>query len=240
MACPRRRSSVTNTEIDVDDAIDEAFLTLGKDQSGSLTTGQVEKVLKHLLTLKDPHNDADSICAAIDTNEDGHIDTHEFHRYIHPTVATYALAGKPLDVEDILRDAFRGTIESDTVVRNRIIQTFMEATHDFEAASRKKSWALPVNKGWMHKLYGDIYDDPSDESAPRYKHNRGAYLCRRLAELQATPPNAKSDEGKAKEAYRKSIGCASEQDLVGFCGSWLRRLADEGMGGVGGEKCHSG
>jgi len=162
----RRRSSVTNTERDVDDAIDEAFLSLVAED-GCLNAVQMERGLKHLLVLKDPHNDADSICAAIDANEDGHIDPHEFHSYIHPTVVHYVVTGKPLDVQDIMKDAFRATIESDTVKRNKIIQTFMEATHAFEASTRNKGWALPVNKGWMHKLYGHCYDSPTDNQAPR-------------------------------------------------------------------------
>uniref|UniRef100_A0A7S0YZ69 EF-hand domain-containing protein n=1 Tax=Hemiselmis tepida TaxID=464990 RepID=A0A7S0YZ69_9CRYP len=246
MACAtapiRRRSSVTNTAADVDQTIDEAFLALGMTAGGTLGACEVERVLKHLLTLKDPHNDADSICAAIDINEDGHLDPNEFHRYIHPTVMRYAAAGKPLDVQDILRDAFRATIESDTATRNKIIQAFMQATSDFEAASRKKSWALPVNKGWMHKLYSDAFDEPKDAKAPRYKHSRTGYLTKRLTELQVIPRNPKSEEARAKEDFCKSIGCPNQEDLVAFCGGWLARLALEGVGGVSGTKsdCSAG
>jgi len=47
----RRRSSVTNTERDVDDAIDEAFLSLVAED-GCLNAVQMERGLKHLLVLK--------------------------------------------------------------------------------------------------------------------------------------------------------------------------------------------
>lgn len=235
----RRRSSVTNTQADVNDAIDEAFLCLGKSKDGVLTACQVEKVLKNLLSLKDPRNDADSICAAIDANEDGHIDPHEFHVYISPTVVAYAAAGKPLDVEDVLRDAFRETIDKDTRVRDKIIQAFMLGTTDFESSTRKKGgWALPVNKGWMHGLFKDTYEDPTDPAAPRYKHNRMPYLFKRLAELQVTPKDPKSQQARAKEEYRRGLGCPKEEDLVAFCGIWLKRLQEAGL--EASSECSSG
>mmetsp|Transcript_17373 Transcript_17373/g.34053 ORF Transcript_17373/g.34053 Transcript_17373/m.34053 type:complete len:246 (-) Transcript_17373:110-847(-) len=237
---PRRRSSVTNTEHDVDEAIEEAFASLDKNGTGCLSVSEIERGLKHLCSLKDPHNDTDSICAALDRNGDGRIDPHEFHGYIHPTVVDYVRAGKPLDVQDIMRDAFCATIESDKEFRNKVIQAFMQATADAVETQRKQSWALPVNKGWMHKLYDDTYDSPTSEDAPRYKHGRGAYLFQRLRELQMRHA-PKSDECLAKAAYIKQLGCPSEDALVSFCLLWQTKLVEAGaMADCGLGKCHEG
>eukprot|EP00285_Hemiselmis_virescens_P014427 CAMPEP_0173387602 /NCGR_PEP_ID=MMETSP1356-20130122/10077_1 /TAXON_ID=77927 ORGANISM="Hemiselmis virescens, Strain PCC157" /NCGR_SAMPLE_ID=MMETSP1356 /ASSEMBLY_ACC=CAM_ASM_000847 /LENGTH=250 /DNA_ID=CAMNT_0014344271 /DNA_START=61 /DNA_END=813 /DNA_ORIENTATION=+ len=222
----RRRSSVTNTELDVIQAISEAFASLDKDGSGTLSVHEIEVGLKRLMILNDPRNDTDSICAALDINGDGQIHPEEFHSYIHPTVDSYASSGKYLDVQDIMKEAFQATIAEGRRSRDEVIQGFMQAAaQTADAHSKQAGWAMPLNKKWMHKLYDDIYDSPDSPDAPRYKHQRGGqYVVRRLDELQDSHlPTLKAK--RAREAYLSKIGCPDQNALSKFCTAWQGKIS---------------
>lgn len=242
--CERRRSSTSNI-YDIRDIVVEAFADLDTDGNGKLTVEEVAQGLKRILDLNDPTNEADSICAAIDKDGDGHIDIDEFFAYIQPTCVKWLAAGKQLMVEDILADAFRSSIAHDKAERDAIIEAFMASQKEVLKNSKVSGQAL--DRAWADKIFEELYNRPSDPSAPVYKSRRGDYLKQKLVDIlaaQAQPvekprqqferrssvPTAVAPADAAvlkKAAFRKQIASSSGADdgsLSTFCQSWLSNL----------------
>lgn len=237
-ACERRRSSA-ETEVGLHDIVREAFDKVDLNGDGKLSPPEIAQSLKSLLELQDPVNDADSICAAIDTDGDGYICLSEFHDFIHSTVVQHLAAGRQLEVERILRDAFSRVLTEAKSEREDIIRAFMES----EKTTKKASGNV-FSHSWMHKIFEGMYNNPTDDpNAPIYRAHRGGYLKERLKTLIANeeralkPKKSSSMERRAsaddvspaeakRQAFRKAIDAPDADKTVvkSFASLWLEKI----------------
>ena len=250
--CDRRRSS-TSDIFEIRETVNDAFKLLDKDGNGKLTVSEIAEGMKMLLpSIKDPLNEADSICAAIDSNGDGTIDIDEFFIYIQPTCHRWVAARKEMVVEEILTDAFRETLNRDKAVRDSVIESFMNSQKKHLALSAANG--MPVNKAWVNKLFDELYSEPTDADAPVYKSQRADYLKVKLAEMldvsrveqnkgpkdakkAKSPMEARIGSGpipqmsaadKKKAAFRKQMASMAPDSgsFSSFCKDWLEELED--------------
>jgi hypothetical protein len=105
------------------------------------------------------------------------VDLGEFISYIMPTMVEYSSAGKMLDVEDIVREAFQQTLASSKIERDLISQAFLKATSESSAEDPF------FNRAWSIKVFDELYGSPSDPSAPRYQCQRRDYLVNSLGNI---------------------------------------------------------
>lgn len=243
----RRRSSAANV-LDVTDIVNEAFKKVDINGDGKLSPAEIATSLKELLSLKDPVNDADCICHAIDKDQDGYISIDEFHDFIHPTILHHLGDGKEIEVDRCLSDAMSEVLLLAKKERDNIIQAFMETekaiASDLGPATASGKF---LNKSWMHKLYEDFYNNPTADDAPTYRAARGDYLKMKLRDLiqQEEKANNKpepkqnfnpwarrrSSEGtsleveKKREAFRQAIQAPDHDGIVAkFASSWLEKI----------------
>jgi hypothetical protein len=134
------------------------------------------------MPLSDPINDADAICAAIDADENGEITVDEFEAFLAPTVKRLMDQGRqPLDIDEILQEAFKSILAHSKEERNMILETFMQSMREVPEASD------PFNRGWVNEIYDDMYRSPSDPTAPKYQCKRVQFLKNSLS-AAASPP----------------------------------------------------
>jgi len=246
-ACERRRSSA-ETEVGLHDIVREAFDKVDLNGDGKLSPPEIAESLKSLLELQDPVNDADSICAAIDTDGDGFISLSEFHGFIRPTVGQHLAAGRQLEVERILRDAFSRVLTDAKSEREDIIRAFMESEKTISSTTKQASGNV-FSHSWMHKIFEGMYNNPADDpNAPIYRAHRAEYLKEQLKTLIAKEEQALEikpkknfspwerqrrgssgdvSQAEAKRlAFRKSIDAPdSDKSVVkSFASLWLEKI----------------
>jgi hypothetical protein len=242
----RRRSSAANV-LDVTDIVNEAFKKVDINGDGKLSPAEISASLKELLSLKDPVNDADCICHAIDTDNDGFVSIDEFHDFIHPTILSHLADGKEIEVDRCLSDAMSKVLLEAKKERDNIIQAFMETEKAIADEGAMTASGKFLNKSWMHKLYDDFYNNPTADDAPTYRAARGDYLKMKLRELiqQEEKANNKKPEPKKnfnpwerrrssagdidvekkRNAFRQSIQAPDDEGIVAkFASSWLAKI----------------
>jgi len=239
---PIRRRSSASSCMGVKEIVDAAFAKVDVNGDGKLSPSEIASSLKELLNLSDPLNDADCICAAVDADHDGFINIDEFHDFIMPTVTHHLTSGKEVEVERCLKDAFSNVLKDAKAKRDGIIQAFMETEKAVCSKTTKGSSSSLFSKSWMHKIYDEMYNNPTSPDAPCYRAARGEYLKTKLKELvdeddkrtkraqanfnpHAPPKKGESAADKRRAEFRKAIEAPEDSDLVrSFASLWLEKI----------------
>jgi hypothetical protein len=158
-------------------------MILIQDGSGSIDKEELLDFVTKLMPLSDPSNDIDSICAAIDKDENGEISLAEFEAFIQPTMRKYVGQGSiSLDMEEILHEAFKKVLADSKRDRDLILEAFMDTIREVPES------ADLFHRGWVYKIYDEFYKSPADPLAPKYQCKRLQYLKNALSSVVSKKP----------------------------------------------------